>query len=1021
MSEDNRDKVRLQFLDEAQENLDKIESGLLGLGAGSVDSQTLDGVLRAAHSIKGGAAMMGFDSLSHLAHRLEDFFKVLKAGRSGVVDGETERLLLSSVDRLSQIIVLNRQGATVKEAWLESDVNPIIEQLHDRLGDPQPEDEAALLSAEFGEDMSVFLFETEVEGCLQRLEEVLANPEQPCLREEIMIAAQQLGGLGEILDLSAFRSLCESIYQSMEAASGQEKAIASLAIEQWRRSQALVFANQIALLPAQLDLSTLGAAEVNASPREQLDTASLPETFPEIESFDDAVLPMESIESFMEIDNALSMLSNLENLPSPEQETVTEADVEEKVPSTSPVIPILETTSAPPTPTPTPPSPGKSTPKSEPVAAPSTSRTSQKTIRVPVRQLEQLTDMFGELIIERNGLDLQLKSLRNLIGLLREKVKVLEQSNFQLRTEYDKVTIQSTSNSVASVATAALGSNNQFIISNEQKFDVLEMDHYSDLHLLSGEVMETIVQIQEVISDLEIHLGDTERNARQLKRTSKVMQSSLTQVRMRPFSDLLARFPRALRDMALQYGKQVELKVKGGSTLVDRTILEALNDPLLHLFRNAFDHGIEDPATRKAKGKPEKGLIEINAAYRGNQTVITISDDGGGIELDKIKAKGLKMGLNEADLVQASESDLLDLIFEPGFSTAEKVTDLSGRGVGMDVVRTNLEDIKGEIQVETKLGLGTTFTIKVPLTLSVVRVLLVENRGMLLAFPTNAVEEMLLLQPEMVIMNVGKEVLNWEGYMVPLIRLSPWLNFPRPPQMAGTETVPIINQPTVLMIAKGDDLVGIQMDRYWGEQEVTIRQVEGSIKMPPGFTGCTILGDGRVVPLIDALGLLRWIDNNGSTQSLKPSLDFLPAGGVESLLAEIDGGAPSSQLPKQKNSIMVVDDSINVRRFLALTLEKAGYRVEQAKDGQEALEKLQGGLFVQAVICDIEMPRLDGYGFLANVKSDPNFKLLPVFMLTSRSGPKHRKMAMNLGATGYFSKPFKEQELLQTLKDWINN
>jgi chemosensory pili system protein ChpA (sensor histidine kinase/response regulator) len=287
---------------------------------------------------------------------------------------------------------------------------------------------------------------------------------------------------------------------------------------------------------------------------------------------------------------------------------------------------------------------------------------------------------------------------------------------------------------------------------------------------------------------------------------------------------------------------------------------------------------------------------------------------------------------------------------------------------------------------------------------------------MLLGFPIDAVEEMLVLQPEMLLSAAGKAVLNWDGQMVPLIPLSQWLHFSRAPKVADTEAVPIINQPTVLMVAQGNDLVGIEVERYWGEQEVTIRQVEGSITMPPGFTGCTILGDGRVVPLVDALGFMRWIDTHG--QMPRPHL-AQPNRLAELGSAQTMHPAQATPAASHKKMVMVVDDSINVRRFLALTLEKAGYRVEQAKDGQDALEKLEAGLPVQAVVCDIEMPRLDGYGFLAHVKSKPSCKHLPVVMLTSRSGEKHRQLAISLGAKAYFSKPFREQELLQTLDQLI--
>ena len=662
----------------------------------------------------------------------------------------------------------------------------------------------------------------------------------------------------------------------------------------------------------------------------------------------------------------------------------------------------------------------------------------QSTIRVPLKNLEALTDIFGELTIERNTLDLNLQNLQNLLKLLQTKVKVLEKSNFNLRNTYDRVStpVMASVNSNNQVLTES----NYFLNNYQSNFDILEMDHYNDLHLLSSEVMENIVKIQEITSDLEIHLEDAQTTSRHLTRTSKLMQNHLTQVRMRPLSDLIKYFPRNLREMSLEYDKQVDLKVRGGGTLIDRSILESLKDPLLHLFRNAFDHGIESPETRQKLGKLPTGTIEIIGSYRGNQTIITITDDGGGIDINKIKEKALTMGLSQEELDTISENELLDLIFEPGFSTAKTVTGLSGRGVGMDIVRTNLSKVRGNIQVSTEKEKGTTFVISVPFTLSIVRVLLVEIKGILLAFPSNSVEELLLLYPVKVQETIGQKVLNLDGYIIPLIELNKYLNFPNASHNFNSESVAKINQDSVLIINYNNNLVGIQVDKYWNEQEVTIRPVEGTLKMPSGFTGCTILGDGTVVPLIDTIDLLNFISNHQNNLTQKSSL-YIKDGITSSYIKEnpssfnsalfdqnaqnlnaqqINNKNINNYLPQfSQKTIMIIDDSINVRRFLALTLEKAGYIVEQAKDGQDGLEKIESGIFAEAIICDIEMPRLDGYGFLANIKNNPKFQNIPVFMLTSRSGDKHRQMAINLGANGYFTKPFKEKELLKTIEESI--
>src|ERR687886_1087216 len=1065
MSQDKEREIQLQFLEEAQEYLDTIESVLLGLAGSHIDGQQMDAVLRAAHSVKGGAGMMGYQTLSQLAHRLEDSFKVLKAQRNSIViDPELESLLLSGVDRLRQVLILNRQGTDVDEQWLLSVGNPVFDKLHQSLGDPVADDAATMLGAEDGTNVAALLFETEVEGCLNRLESVLADPQTPCLEEELSIMAQELGGLGEMLQLEAFTQLCESVIQHLETVPDAVNEIARAALAAWRRSQALVLVGQTNILPTQLDglrvekpvdISAASVAQPTSSPTQTEVAASYQEE--------------EELAAEFDID-APMVWPILTNVP-------VSSLTSDEVGAGSPTDDVFEERAAVPTtstslsrevqPVPSEVLSGDirwREVKPDSTSSPQPTESQENTVRIPVRQLDRLNELFGELTIERNGLSLHLGRLRNLIETLSRRVSNLEQSNMRLRSTYDTVATQAViEGNLGRVPltgnwgqgefgnAASSPTSSQFLSSNPQsptpndnapshnnKFDALEMDRYSDLHLLSMEVMETIVQIQEVTSDIGLSLEDTDSTTRELNQTAKQLQTHLTRLRMRPLSDLVGRFSRALRDLSLQHGKQVELKVVGKGTLIDRSILEALSDPLMHLVRNAFDHGIEDPATRSSQGKPKKAVIEIKAAHRGNQTIITVSDDGKGINLNKIRAKAEAMGLDAELLAAASEDDLLSLIFEPGFSTADRVTDLSGRGVGMDVVRNNLTSIRGDIRVDTTTGRGTTFTLTVPFTLSVGRVLLVESNSMLLAFPTDVIEEMLLHKAGQVLTAPGSEVLKWEGEIVPLTRLDEWLTFYCPRRVTTPEGVPSISEPTVLMVSLGEQLHGLVVDRCWGEREVAIRQVSGPLTMPPGFASCTIQGDGKVVPLVDAASLLRWIKSE-RTPGTKESLtgDWGLGTGLEDKknLALHSSGADPTPIPNsrlspisdpqspissyQKDTILVVDDSINVRRFLALALEKAGYLVEQAKDGQDAVEKLLGGLLVSAVICDIEMPRLDGYGFLARIKSDPYYERLPIAMLTSRSGEKHRQLAMTLGAAAYFSKPYNERELLRTLRQVI--
>ena len=951
-------EVRLLFFDEVKDFLADIESEIIGLSDRGLQKSAIDKILRAAHSMKGGAGMMGFMALSELAHRLEDFVKILQAKKQTAIAPETESLFLAAIDNMGKTAAIYKQRQTPDHNWLQEYINPPFNHLHDLLGELSTQDEANLLSEESGEDMRVLMFATEVDACLERLTNVLADQNSQVLREEFELTSQEFGCLGEMLELPAFSSLCEQISSALAAKDNNLHEVTTSALEAWRRSQALVLVGQFQALPDRFAIAPSNPVAIPVLPN-----------LPSLEEF-----PQEYPDFDLTYEN---------NAVSIDQSSINLADLED----VTAIVPNLAKPNA------------KSV------------QNLDATIRMPLRHLEALSDRFGELNAERSGLRLQLKRMRDLVQLLSTRMHGLEQSNAQLRGAYDRVITSSQPFLPLNTVIASelypssypnRPSTNETFLPDANRFDLLEMDRYSEMHILSREIMDSVVQLQEVSSDLETALTDTEGTERELGRVARQMQTAIEQARMRMLSEILGRFPRLLRDLSVAHGKQVELVVRGSSTLVERSVLEVLEDPFLHLIRNAFDHGIETPEVRIMAGKPPKGKIEIAAGYRGNQTVITVSDDGNGVDFAKLRDRALQMGLTESDLEGSSETELLDLIFEAGFSTADRVTELSGRGVGMDVVRSNLNIIGGSIRVETEAGKGTTFILTVPVSLSIARVLLFESNGLQMAILTSSVEEILLIRDTSIYTVANQEVLDWEGYSVPLLRLGDRLHFSRPQNQIETENRPIVDEPLMLIVARNNVPFGLQVDRYWGEQEVTIRGVQSLIPMPNGFMGCAILGGGKLVPLVDIDNLLDWA------------------------IANVD--APPSKthtLPFERNerrvTILVVDDSINVRRFLAMTLEKSGYRVEQAKDGHEAMEKLRKlqtlpkSSRVSAVICDIEMPRLDGFGFLVQSRSDDSCKDVPVVMLTSRSGAKHRDLAMGLGASAYFAKPFKDNELLETL------
>jgi len=1144
MAADREWQVRLQFLDEAGDYLREIEHCLLGCSERGLARETIDVTLRAAHSVKGGAAMMGFMALSDLAHRLEDALKVMQTGRV-TPEPSLEQLFLDALTQMQRVSLLHQQQQPISESWLATEIEPPFVELYNRLGAPSDNDHAAALSAESGVDMRVIMFETEVDACLERLAQVLADPNTLVLREEFLLASQEFGCLGEMLDLPAFVALCNQITTAIEGDLVPLGTIAPVAFQAWRKSQALVMVGQWGALPDRLPIEI----PVSTQPLEQNGTNSIhnhddaseyangldlftTESASEsdlsrdnlidhdlvghhLEDLDDNFVLVEQIailDSYLTSDltdatdkrdlddaNNLDITVNdltvdssisdmdvlggsqnileqniLEQIPKNTLEAITEnitelVNVEQNLDYAS----ILETLGSDlsvsdvstdmskvvvnsnainPSYNPSNTSasnnlssnsnvnssinpntnlnPTNSNDTTE-VNKPGLPAPSEVTLRVPLRYLEELSELFGDINAERNSLNIQLKSLQNLLSLLRNRVMGLEVSNQQLRNAYDLVVGASPQPSLKSLESInsskgngqyngkslqilplsitedvlespAVTNNNNGIATD---FDALEMDRYNSLHLLARDIMDSVVQLQEVSNDMDTTLNEAAGSARELGRVARQMQTNLERLRMRRLDEILSNFPRVLRELSLRYGKSVQLVVRGGSTLVERSVLEQLNDPLLHLLRNAFDHGIETTAERLAAWKNPKGTIEITAAYRGNQTTITLKDDGAGINLPKIREKAKLMGLSDQEIDQAGEVALLDLIFSPGFTTAETVTTLSGRGVGMDVVRTNLRRIGGDVTVQTKSGEGTTFILSVPVSLAIAQVLLVESNGFMMAVPVTAVEEMLLVEQYPVSESDSGQTLQWLEETMPFINLADKFKFNRTQRFNSEENVPTVNRPVALVVRRGAELYALGCDKYWTEVEATMRSVQGSLTLPEGFTGCAVVGGGRLVPLMDIDQILDWLLVKEPVADLRNRVIY----------DDIETLGTVQHTP----TVLTIDDSINVRRFLALMLEKAGYRVEQAKDGQEALDKLQQGLVIDAAICDIEMPRLDGFGFLAQARNQAAWADLPIIMLTSRSGDKHRNLAMNLGASGYFAKPFKETDLLATIADLI--
>ena len=645
-----------------------------------------------------------------------------------------------------------------------------------------------------------------------------------------------------------------------------------------------------------------------------------------------------------------------------------------------------------------------------------------KTMRVSVKHLDNLNNLVGELVVNRNSLEQDQERLRQFLDNLLFQVQQLNDVGQRMRDLYERSLLesslmssrQSLQNTGLTRLNESSGSGNGGISGHATgaTFDALEMDRFTGFHTLSQEMIELIVRVRESASDIGYTVESADQITRQFRQVTTQLQEGLNKARMVPFAQTADRLPRAVRDISLQCGKEARLVVEGRDTLIDKMILERLYDPMTHLVNNAITHGVETPAERTAMGKSREGVITVRAFYQGNQTVIYIADDGAGINPDIVKQKAVKKGiLTQAEANAMSVLETYELLFRPGFSTRDQADDFAGRGVGMDVVRTALSEIRGSITIDSELGKGTSFTIRLPLTLSISKALSCLNNQARIAFPMDGVEDMFDVPRDRIQVNENEQSsIQWRDSKLTFQPLSELLQFNRSlgrgRVYGGNQDEDVVS---IVVLRSANTFIGLQVDRVLGEQEIVIKQLEGPVPKPMGIAGATVLGDGRVMPIADVLELIdiaqgrvrREVGSSLWTQSEEPPVDDL----VET---------------KAEPTVLIVDDSITVRELLSMSFNKVGYRVEQARDGQEAWEKLRSGLPCDLVFCDIEMPRMDGLELLSRLQKDTILRRVPIAMLTSRGADRHRQMALDLGASGYFTKPYLEEALLDAAQRMLN-
>ncbi|NJM48719.1 MAG: hybrid sensor histidine kinase/response regulator [Alkalinema sp. RU_4_3] len=963
-----RDQAYQFFIQEALEFLQTLETGLLTLRQ-ERSIPLIHNLMRSAHSIKGGAASVGLSTIQHLAHQLENCIRALYDD-SIPIDEPLEQLLLLAYDSLQRPLMAQIETGHHDEEAALLTMEPIYAQICDRLGDAMQTDQSIPSAAELGIDIVLAIFTGDVAAALTQLETLLQSPTDQHLTEQLQAQANLFINLGELVNLPGFAAIGRTIIQALQTNPHQALSIGQAALVNLQQAQTIVLAGD------RVQGGSPSAALTQwLQPPAILAEAPRITAYPASESQD--VQPQIFFGEFTEIG---------------EDETVTEiewADLEEMAESMTEEIDNsfidINTVDSQRTQTKTifqqethglnvktelqtifnkqhnEEHEVKSTENREEKHVEKREEQREEMVRVNLKRLDRMNNLMGEMVTQEHRSQINTHQLDTLIQTLAPRFTALEALTHRLDLWGDRTQI-------AQIKT---------LIPQSHGLDALQMDSYGDLHSNLQALMELSHQISEGLRDMSLISQQFRQVQREKQQSLKRVREDLLWARMLPIGDILQRFPRMVRDLSLQYGKQAQLKIIGSQVLVDKAVLQNLYDPLVHLLRNAIAHGVERPSDRTTKAPI--ATIEIRAYHRGNRTFIEIKDDGRGIDRDRIAARARDLGLIPPHQTP-TQSQLYNYLFTPGFSTQQQVSDLAGRGVGLDVVARELAQLKGQITLQSEPGIGTQFTLSLPLTLTVAHLLVFRLKKRQWAIALDSLDTVITAKPTDITETSGQLYYHQDDKTIPIS------------QRLGSTTIPPEGL-TLLLVA--DSTLAIPVDQVLQEQELAIKPF-GNTLIPPSYLyGCTLLGDGTLVPVIDAL-------------ALPTTLDISP-------IPDLPEPEPTT------TTLMVVDDSMTTRHSLTHSLKRAGYEVIQAGNGQEALDCLAQSPEIRMVFCDVEMPIMNGYEFLTQCRKKYDRTKLPIVMLTSRGGEKHRQIAQHLGANSYLTKPYLEPEVFSTVRSLIED
>ncbi|MDQ5770201.1 hybrid sensor histidine kinase/response regulator [Thiothrix subterranea] len=608
-------------------------------------------------------------------------------------------------------------------------------------------------------------------------------------------------------------------------------------------------------------------------------------------------------------------------------------------------------------------------------------RSSATHLSVPLETVQRLLNLAGELITSTSQIAEQAQHTLA-FG------KQLQQQDERIRQMLEELseTIDQQSSNLHSPSTYQSFAT----LSQADGFDQLELEAYNDLHSTSNLLTESIADNRELTRNLQQQIRQISEQVYQQQRLQRQLSETILRTRLIPVQSIVTRLERTVRETCRRTDKQANISIIGQNLQVDTDILQGLNAPLLHMLRNAIDHGIETPEARQAAGKSPEGQIELRFEQKGNQIHLTLSDDGQGLNPEQIRARAIERGMIKPDS-KLSESDILRLILQPGFTTRDQVSDISGRGVGMDVVQTAVEDLQGLLHISSEMGQGTTIHIQVPLTLIATNALLVRAGNHLVAIPSNTIQQLLYVAPDQYQFEGENWFIQHQEQSLEVLQLSQLLGWqaPAPDLRKGH---------SLLIIASEQKSYALYVDEIQQPRDIVVKSLAPWLNLAQGVSGACILANGAVAPVLDVLRILRHLENGQLTLKSNQAL--------------------STYKTAQRARILIVDDSLSNRKSLSLMVEQMGHQAMTAVDGLEALQQLHEHA-IELVLTDLEMPRMNGLEMTQAIRIWPEKRHLPIVMITSRGTQKHRNMAQQAGVDAYLTKPVDHDTLNKQLQRWL--